>query len=44
MEHNERIPVMSSNNNLKSYEEAYQNFNWQEVESAFTWHETGNLM
>ncbi len=43
MEHNERIPVMSSNNNLKSYEEAYQNFNWQEVESAFTWHETGKV-
>jgi acetyl-CoA synthetase len=43
MEHNERISVMTTNNNLASYEEAYNNFNWQEVESAFTWSKTGKV-
>lgn len=29
--------------NLKDYEQTYQNFDWKEVEKAFSWHETGKV-
>lgn len=29
--------------NLKDYEETYKNFNWQDVERAFSWNKTGKM-
>ncbi|MGZ1644956.1 acetate--CoA ligase [Staphylococcus argenteus] len=29
--------------NLKDYEESYNNFNWQDVERAFSWNKTGKM-
>lgn len=29
--------------NLKDYEETYNNFNWQDVERAFSWNKTGKM-
>lgn len=29
--------------NLTNYEEAYRNFDWKEVEKAFSWYETGKV-
>ncbi|HHS2935454.1 TPA: acetate--CoA ligase [Staphylococcus argenteus] len=29
--------------NLKDYEETYNNFNWQDVERAFSWNNTGKM-
>lgn len=29
--------------NLKDFEQTYQNFDWKEVEKAFSWHETGKV-
>lgn len=29
--------------NLKDYEQTYQDFDWNEVEKAFSWHETGKV-
>ncbi|PTX55201.1 acetyl-CoA synthetase [Melghirimyces profundicolus] len=43
MKQTEPIKVMTEGNNLKSYEEAYKNFNWDEAEKAFSWHETGKV-
>lgn len=31
------------NCNLKDYEQAYQDFNWADVEKNFTWYETGKV-
>jgi acetyl-CoA synthetase len=39
----ERIPVMTENNNLKNYEEFRKNFSWEQIESAFTWSKTGKV-
>ncbi|MFC4769845.1 acetate--CoA ligase [Effusibacillus consociatus] len=39
----ELIPVMTSGNNLKDYEEAYANFKWEDVEKEFTWSKTGKV-
>lgn len=29
--------------NLTNYQETYQNFDWKEVEKAFSWYETGKV-
>ncbi|WP_018131017.1 acetate--CoA ligase [Effusibacillus pohliae] len=39
----ELIPVMTSEHNLKNYEEAYATFKWEDVEKEFTWHQTGRV-
>ncbi|WP_347549259.1 acetate--CoA ligase [Pseudalkalibacillus hwajinpoensis] len=31
------------NHNLQDYEATYENFDWKDVEKAFTWTETGNV-
>jgi len=38
-----RIPPENPDANLKSYEPAYQNFSWTDIEKQFTWYETGNV-
>jgi len=43
MKKEERIPIMTEGNNLKNYEETVQNFDWKEVETEFTWHQTGKV-
>ncbi|MHB1418729.1 MAG: acetate--CoA ligase [Bacillota bacterium] len=43
MDNNEIVPVYPGKNNLMDYEEAYRNFNWEEVESNFSWHSTGKV-
>lgn len=35
--------VESGTYNLKNYDESYRNFDWKEVEKAFSWHETGKV-
>jgi acetyl-CoA synthetase len=40
---NERIAATAANPNLRNYEEARKQFRWGEVESYFTWHETGKI-
>lgn len=35
--------VVQGNYNLKNYDEMYQNFDWKEVEKAFSWHDTGKI-
>ncbi|AHA07902.1 acetate--CoA ligase [Bacillus toyonensis] len=39
----ETLPVIKGENNLPNYEEAYANFNWEEVNKHFTWNETGRV-
>lgn len=39
----ERIGVMTSNNQLRDYEEAVKNFSWEQVEREFSWFETGKV-
>ena len=29
--------------NLSNYEDVYQNFDWNEVEKAFSWYKTGKI-
>jgi acetyl-CoA synthetase len=43
MRHDERIAVMTAGNNLENYEEVYRNFDWKQVEEAFTWSKTGKV-
>ncbi|MDI3328958.1 MAG: acetate--CoA ligase [Alicyclobacillaceae bacterium] len=43
LNHDERIPVMAKDFNLKDYEEACRTFKWEDVESYFTWHRTGKV-
>ena len=31
------------NFNLPNYEEVYNNFDWKEVEKAFSWYQTGKM-
>lgn len=35
--------VVKGDYNLKDYEETYKNFDWQSVESYFSWHKTGKI-
>ncbi|QGG47026.1 acetate--CoA ligase [Heliorestis convoluta] len=39
----ELIPVFPGDNNLKNYEEARANFNWEDVEKEFSWYRTGKV-
>ena len=39
----EALSVMQGQFNLANYDEIYRNFDWEEVEKEFSWHETGNL-
>ncbi|WP_342761503.1 acetate--CoA ligase [Bacillus sp. BR3(2024)] len=39
----ETLPVIKGENNLPNYNEAYANFNWEEVNKNFTWNETGRV-
>ncbi|MGF7088648.1 acetyl-CoA synthetase [Kroppenstedtia sanguinis] len=39
----EMIPAMTEGNNLTSYEKAYENFDWKDVEKEFSWFETGKV-
>ncbi|GLX68362.1 acetate--CoA ligase [Paenibacillus glycanilyticus] len=41
--HQERIPAVATNPNLKNYEQATVDFDWKEIESQFSWHETGKV-
>ncbi|NIK68541.1 MULTISPECIES: acetate--CoA ligase [unclassified Paenibacillus] len=41
--HQERIPAVATNPNLKNYEQAANDFKWEEIESQFSWHETGKV-
>ncbi|MEY2304855.1 acetate--CoA ligase [Bacillus tropicus] len=39
----ETLPVIKGENNLPNYDEAYANFNWEEVNKNFTWNDTGRV-
>ncbi|MEK5441504.1 MULTISPECIES: acetate--CoA ligase [unclassified Fredinandcohnia] len=39
----EALPATKGNYNLKDYDEAYENFDWTEVEKSFSWSETGRV-
>ncbi|CAM4148567.1 acetyl-CoA synthetase [Bacillus manliponensis] len=39
----ETLPIIKGENNLLSYEETYANFNWEDVNKNFSWHETGRV-
>ncbi len=40
---NEIIVPSASNPNMKNYEQERANFSWEEVEKAFSWHQTGKV-
>ncbi|MBU8597664.1 acetate--CoA ligase [Shouchella clausii] len=37
------LPAIEGNHNLKNYEEAVQNFDWEDVRKTFSWHKTGKV-
>lgn len=37
------LPDIEGNHNLKNYEEAVQNFDWEDVRKTFSWHKTGKV-
>lgn len=39
----ENIQPMTIGNNLQNYENSYDGFQWQDVESVFSWHQTGKV-
>ncbi|RNB85025.1 acetate--CoA ligase [Brevibacillus fluminis] len=39
----EKIPATEGTFNLQDYEQAYANFDWADVEKAFSWYETGKV-
>lgn len=41
--HKERIPPVATNPNMKSYEETYATFSFEEAEKFFSWHATGKV-
>ncbi|MFC4100959.1 acetate--CoA ligase [Paenibacillus xanthanilyticus] len=41
--HQERISATASGSNMASYEETYKQFNFEQVEQQFSWHETGKV-
>jgi acetyl-CoA synthetase len=41
--HQEFLDVVTTDHNMKNYEEAYKTFSWKDVEAAFTWHTTGKV-
>ncbi|WP_422822727.1 acetate--CoA ligase [Ureibacillus thermosphaericus] len=43
MKTTEKLAVVQGDYHLKNYEETYANFDWKEVEKAFTWYKTGKV-
>lgn len=41
--HQERISVSASGSNMTNYEETASNFNFEQLEQHFSWHETGKV-
>ncbi|WP_424765896.1 acetate--CoA ligase [Paenibacillus sp. sgz302251] len=41
--HQERIPATAANSNLVNYEEAVASFDWNQIESQFSWYSTGKV-
>lgn len=41
--HQERIPATAANPNLKDYDAAAATFDWNQIESQFSWHSTGKV-
>ncbi|MDQ0059538.1 acetate--CoA ligase [Paenibacillus harenae] len=41
--HQERIPATATKANLTNYEETAANFNWEQIESRFSWYDTGKV-
>ncbi|MFC4778393.1 acetate--CoA ligase [Paenibacillus sp. GCM10023252] len=41
--HQERVPATAAGSNLKSYEDAVNTFNWDEIERQFSWYDTGKV-
>ncbi|CAH1207075.1 Acetyl-coenzyme A synthetase [Paenibacillus plantiphilus] len=41
--HQERISVSTSGSNMTNYEETASNFNFEQLEQRFSWHETGKV-
>ncbi|EFM12913.1 AMP-dependent synthetase and ligase [Paenibacillus curdlanolyticus YK9] len=41
--HQERIPATAERTNLGDYDTARAQFDWEQVESHFTWHKTGKV-
>ncbi|MBS4191647.1 acetate--CoA ligase [Bacillus sp. FJAT-49705] len=39
----EALPATRGNNNLKNYDEMYNQFDWAEGEKAFSWYDTGRV-
>lgn len=39
----ESIPVVPGKFNMENYEQAYQDFKWEDVEKEFTWSQTGKV-
>lgn len=37
------IPARSGNHNMENYKETYEQFNWDDVKSNFSWSKTGNV-
>ncbi len=42
-EHEEIIKAVKKDGNLADYQTAYEQFNWEDVEKHFTWHQTGKV-
>ena len=43
MKTTEKLAVVQGDYHLKNYDETYANFDWKEVEKAFSWYTTGKL-
>ncbi|MFC4077004.1 acetate--CoA ligase [Salinithrix halophila] len=43
MKETEPIKVMTEGHNMKSYAKACENFDWRDMEKAFSWYETGKV-
>lgn len=43
MKTTEKLAVVHGDYHLKNYDETYANFDWKEVEKAFSWYTTGKL-
>jgi len=41
--HQERIPATAVGSNLSNYEEAVDQFKWEEIERQFSWYDTGKV-
>ncbi len=43
LQHNEKLAVTAKGSNLESYEQAVQNFRWEDIEQRFSWSTTGKV-